>query len=88
VLGVTRSTLPTDGVLVEALLGQGNALDAYSMGLQMEAVREKLTANERAAAEVALLRQKLDAVAAGDKERVELLARLFPPPPGAGGQGG
>jgi hypothetical protein len=80
VIGVTRSTLPTDGVVVDALLGQGNALDAYSMGLQMEAVVEKQTANARAAIEIEVLRAKLDAIADGDSARATLIAQLFPAP--------
>ena len=78
VLAVTHSILPTDGVIVEALLGQGNALDAYSLGLQVEAVREKLAANDRAQLEAEIGRSKLKAVADGDGPRAELLQRLFP----------
>lgn len=80
VIGVTRSTLPTDGIVVDALLGQGNALDAYSMGLQMEAVVEKQTANARAAIEIEVMRAKLDAIANGDSARAALIAQLFPAP--------
>lgn len=80
VIGVTRSTLPTDGVVVDALLGQGNALDAYSMGLQMAAVEEKDLANERVKAETDVIALKLEAVKAGDKQKVGLLAELFGPP--------
>jgi hypothetical protein len=78
VLAVTRSILPTDGVIVEALLGQGNALDAYSLGLQVEAVREKLAANDRVQLEAEIGRSKLQAVADGDGLRAELLKGLFP----------
>ena len=79
VLAVTRSILPTDGVIVEALLGQGNALDAYSLGLQVEAVREKLAANDRAQLEADIGRRKLQAAADGDAQAAELLQGLFPP---------
>jgi hypothetical protein len=78
VLGVTRSVLPTDGVIVEALLGQGNALDAYSMGLQMEAVREKLAANDRTQTETDLKKLKHEIIANNDKERAELMKALNP----------
>ena len=78
VIGVTRATLPTDGVVVDALLGQGNALDAYSMGLQMEAVAERQLANERAAAETDLLRLKIETGRAGDAHKADVIAKLFP----------
>lgn len=83
VLGVTRSTLPTDGVVVDALLGQGNALDAYSMGLQVQAVAEKQAQNARLQAETEALQLKLQAVRDKDKERAALIAQVFPPPPPA-----
>lgn len=79
VLGVNRSTLPTDGVVVDALLGQGNALDAYSMGLQMAAVDEKHIANAAAQAEVDSLRARIDAAVSGDAARAEIVARLLGP---------
>jgi hypothetical protein len=78
VLGVTKSTLPTDGVIVDALLGQGNALDAYSMGLQMEAVSDKKAQNDRASAETELLQAKLQVIRDKDKERAEIITMLFP----------
>ncbi|EOD80835.1 hypothetical protein D515_04814 [Grimontia indica] len=41
VLAVNQNILQTSGVVVEALLGQSNALDPYSMGLQANEVRRR-----------------------------------------------
>ena len=43
---VDTRVMRTEGVIVEALLGQGNALDPYSMSLQEEAVRAKVLENK------------------------------------------
>jgi hypothetical protein len=78
IINVTDSTLPTDGVIVEALLGQGNALDAYSLGLQMEAVREKLTTNDHSQTNIDLVKAKLKTVENKDTVKADILAQLFP----------
>lgn len=46
ILSGTLNSLRTDGVIVEALLGRGEALDDYSRGLQNEAVRERGLEND------------------------------------------
>ena len=48
ILNGMRVIMRTEGVLVEAILGQNNALDAYSVGLQTEAVRQNKIANDAA----------------------------------------
>lgn len=78
VLAVVGSTLPTEGVIVEALLGQGNALDAYSLGLQSEAVRARTAENDLAQGEIRADAARLKAVEDGDATRADLLAALFP----------
>lgn len=77
VLRVIHSTLPTDGVIVEALLGQGNALDAYSLGLQSEAVRTKVAENDLTAEEVAFERARRKVVEDKDAERAALITELY-----------
>lgn len=52
ILAAQTNVLRTDGVVVEALLGQGEALDEYSRGLQREAVRTQRVRNSQAEAEV------------------------------------
>lgn len=46
ITAVNKQVLRTDAVIVEAVLGQGNALDPYSATLQDEAVRAKNLAND------------------------------------------
>jgi hypothetical protein len=48
ILNGMRVIMRTEGVLAEAILGQNNALDAYSIGLQTQAVRQKTIANDAA----------------------------------------
>ena len=76
VLRTFGATLPTEGVIVEALLGQGNALDAYSLGLQSEAVRERISANDLAASEVETEAQRTEIVANGDEARAALFTAV------------
>jgi hypothetical protein len=70
----------TDGVIVEALLGQAEALDNYSKGLQEEAVEAKQIANRLAVAQ--LEREKLaqKIVKEKDTEAAEIFSQVFPPP--------
>lgn len=68
--------MATDSVVVEALLGQSDALDEYSRDLQVEAIREKQLANQREA-----LAQKI--ITSGDANMAALYAQVFAPPPAA-----
>lgn len=81
IVGVTKSVLRTDGVIAEAVLGQGAALDDYSAQLQQEAVRAKQLESDlqdllckRDAEAVKILEE-----ASGDGAKVYAL--LYPPPP-------
>lgn len=65
--------MATDSVVVEALLGQSDALDDYSRDLQVEAIREKQLANQREA-----LAQKI--ITSGDANAAALFAQVFAPP--------
>lgn len=56
VMAANRYVMRTEGVAVEAILGQGDALDEYSHGLQDQAVRERRLANDRESAEVQRIR--------------------------------
>jgi hypothetical protein len=81
VLSWDKVTMRTDGVIVDSLLGQGDALDGYSHGLQDQALEERRLVNERAKAELA--RQELARKIVRDKDETaaELFAKVFPPPP-------
>jgi hypothetical protein len=72
--------LRTDGVMVEALLGVGEALDSYSQGLQREAERAKELANTQLNATVA--REELAQLLVRSKatDGATLFAEMFYPP--------
>jgi hypothetical protein len=80
ILDASKYVLRTEGVIVEALLGQGDALDAYSHGLQDAAVREKNLANDRARAEIRKEQLALQIIESKDEEKAKLFAQLNPPP--------
>lgn len=46
IVAVTKNVMRTEGIIVDAILGQGEALDGYSRGLQESSVRERRLANE------------------------------------------
>lgn len=79
ILSVQRNTLRTEGVVVEALLGQGEALDEYALGLQREAVYEKSLENAQRQAEIAKVETMLELVRENDPERAQLLRQLLEP---------
>ncbi|KAA1420693.1 hypothetical protein FE697_017290 [Mumia zhuanghuii] len=65
VLSTSRTVMRTDGVLVDAFTGQGNALDSYSTTLQEQEARRVTLENDQAEAMTALLTR---AAAAGADE--------------------
>ncbi len=84
IMAVKNSVMRTEGVIVDALLGQGDALDAYSHGLQEQAVKDKELANaitqeelERLALARAVIEQK-------DKEAAAIYAQIHPRCPDGG----
>lgn len=77
ILDVTRNQLRTDGIVVEALLGKAEALDAYSQGLQAADVREQQVANERAQATVERERLAQAIIRDANENQSRLYARLF-----------
>jgi hypothetical protein len=81
ILAVDKHTLRTDAVIVDAVLGQGNALDPYSKALQEQAVKNKALANDALAS--ANAREKLgrDLVETGTTTQAENFAKIFYPPP-------
>lgn len=57
ILDVTSRVLPTDSLLVDSVLGQGEALDYYNLALQEEAVQQARRENEQRAADTEALRR-------------------------------
>jgi hypothetical protein len=72
-ISVQKQVLPTDGIMFDSLLGQGEALDAYSKGMQEQQVEAKRLENRRAAAEAERLTLAMSIVKDGDTAR----ARIF-----------
>jgi len=77
----TRNVMRTEGIIVEALLGQGEGLDIYSKGLQEQAVRAKTIENDSEQTLVQRETLAQSVVSEGSTEKADLFARLFPLPP-------
>ncbi|MGW1501413.1 hypothetical protein ACWCQW_23045 [Streptomyces mirabilis] len=77
IVGAESHVMRTDGMVVETFLGEGNGLDAYSVGLQEQAVREKRVANQLQELEGDRLRLALQIVKDNDAARMELYQRMF-----------
>lgn len=80
VVAASRNVVRTDGVVAEAMLGQADALDDYSKGLQDEAVVEKQLENANRRLENSRIETALEILRAGDQERASLFPTLFRPP--------
>lgn len=78
VLAANKYVLRTEGILAEALLGQGEALDEYSHGLQDEAVEARRLVNSAARQQLKRNRLAMQIIAAKDEEAAQLFAQLFP----------
>lgn len=70
VMDVTRHTVRTPAVIIDALLSHGVALDNYALGLQQETLREKQLENNKTELALAL-------IDAGDTDRLEAFRSLF-----------
>jgi hypothetical protein len=81
ILAANKYVLRTEGIVVEALLGQGEALDEYSNGLQQQAIEEKTLHNARLAFEVEKLKLAKTIIENKDEEAAKLYEMLFRPVP-------
>jgi hypothetical protein len=79
ILGVTENTLRTDGIVVDAFLGGGPALDVYSSRLQVAAAGERQASADLADQRAKAVAAALELVADGDDKRAEVYAKVFPP---------
>ncbi len=77
IVGAEQHVLRTDGVVVEAFLGEGNGLDTYSTGLQEQEVRAKEAANQLRELEAERLRLALKIVSDNDEQRMRLYQQMF-----------
>ena len=79
ILSADTTVMRTDSLIVEALLGQADALDAYSRGLQDERVEAQRLTNRRIALDIQLeeLRQRI--VNDRDAEAAAIFAQVYAP---------
>jgi hypothetical protein len=76
-LAAKKIVMRTDGIIVEALLGQGDALDSYSHGLQEEAVRERKLKNDLTQAEIEKSRVGVTIAQSGDAQKASAYHQVF-----------
>lgn len=67
----------TEGVVVDAFLGQGEALDVYSQGLQTEAIRERFLKNNLQEAEVQKIALAQTIVSNSNAEQARLFREVY-----------
>lgn len=80
IMAANRHVLRTDGIAVEAVLGQGEALDAYSRNLQEQAVREKELRNDMLEAEIKMKQLALSILKERDEAAAQIYSLLNPAP--------
>jgi hypothetical protein len=81
ILSADRSVLRTEGVIVDALLGQGEGLDVYSRGLQDSAVAERQLRNASLQADIDKDQLARELVTEKDAEGAKIFEEVYPPPP-------
>jgi hypothetical protein len=80
ILAAMRNIMRTDGVVCDAVLGKGVALDDYSQGLQTNAVEARRLENERALAAIRKEDAALRLVETHDAEGARVFAEVFREP--------
>lgn len=77
-LAVNRTTMRTEGVVVDAILGEGDALDDYAQAVQAETVHELASSNR--ARDLANARQELENEIINEQNEAsaEVYRTLFP----------
>ncbi|MFE5142384.1 hypothetical protein ACFRDV_32815 [Streptomyces fagopyri] len=77
IMAAERHVMRTDGVTVDAFLGEGDGLDSYSVGLQTEAVRAQAADNTLKELEAERIRLALQLVQSGDPRMADVYHRVF-----------
>jgi hypothetical protein len=83
IVNVTKNVMRTDGVIVEALLGEAPALDAYSLALQEAKNRGQALDNRLRELEVAKAEAQLRILHDKDEAAARVFQMLYPPAPSA-----
>ena len=78
IVAANKHVMRTDGVIVDAALGAGDALDTYSQGLQDEAIASKIA--ENANLEASLIREQLAQELVTKKRAIgaSIFSKIFP----------
>jgi hypothetical protein len=80
IMAAEKNVMRTDGIIVDALLGNGDALDQYSHGLQDEAVRSARLANDKLEAEVQREKLGQQVITSGNTAAAALFPQIYPAP--------
>lgn len=83
IIAANKHVLRTEGVVVEAILGQGNALDDYSESLQNEAIRTKKLSNDLLSKQIKRESLAQQIVTDARADRADVYARVFATPAAA-----
>jgi hypothetical protein len=78
-MAVDKYTMRTEGVIVEALLGQADALDEYAKELQLLEVRRRKADVEKLEAEARRAELVVSIAEAGNADAAKVLANLLCP---------
>ena len=78
IVSAQLNVMRTEGIFVEALLGQGDGLDEYSHGLQDETVREKELANSLKEKEIAKLKLANTIISDNEADKAKIFEQVYP----------
>ena len=77
ILNADTITMRTESVMVEALLGQAEALDAYSRDLQTERVESQKMTNKRIASDIALEELRQSIIAEENQTKADIYNTIY-----------
>ena len=80
ILAVTRNVMRTDGVIADAMLGQGEALDYLQQGPPVRRGQGPHGRERRESAALDKDRLAIEVVRGGDTARADVFRTVFPPP--------
>lgn len=77
IVAANKIVMRTEGIIVDALLGQGNALDDYSQGLQQAAVKQRELVNAAALARLDQEALAREIVKNKDNDKAKIFRQVF-----------
>ncbi|MFF2875084.1 hypothetical protein ACFVR2_02050 [Gottfriedia sp. NPDC057991] len=80
IISVKKHVMRTEGVIVDSILGQGDALDTYSHGLQDEEIRTKKLANDLKEKEMEKYEIAKSILEKSEVEKGSIFSQLYPNP--------